>query len=403
MIDFEPSEEQQLMRQAVAAFARANLEGRQREIEARRALSDDVRRAAHAMGLGGVELPAACGGQELGWVTATLIGEELGRVDAAAAAALAGPGAFGTALTELGSPEQQVAWLSPFFAPDAHDRYGAVAWSEKGPCRDHAGMSTRAERSARGWTLRGHKCFVHNAGLADRYLVFAQVAPEAGWSGLGAFVVAGDAPGLRVGERHDTLGLDAAHFAELTLDDVAVDDAARLVPGDIDAAIVRFFTKRALIAAARAVGLAQQAFDLARAWCDTRMAFGKPIGHFQAVAFNLADRLMDIEAARWMCWRAAWQWDAARPERECLRDSAYAAAQALEVALRTSDDCVSLHGGAGFIRDVLAEKLLRDARQLALCSPSAGQLDQLAAACDLGAPLDPALVFPTPEGQSVFV
>jgi alkylation response protein AidB-like acyl-CoA dehydrogenase len=93
---------------------------------------------------------------------------------------------------------------------------------------------------------------------------------------------------------------------------------------------------------------------------------------------------------------------ASLPEDRALAATAQAAASALEAAMRTADDCVGLHGGSGFIRDVVAEKLMRDAKQLALTCPTAEQLDQLAAALDLGAPLDPALVLPTPDAQAIF-
>src|SRR6185436_12422532 len=120
------------------------------------------------------------------------------------------------------------------------------------------------------------------------------------------------------------------------------------------------------------------------------------------VAFNLSDRLMDVESARWLLWKAAAAWDGKAPEKQALHATAQAAASAFETAMRTADDCVSLHGGSGFIRDVIAEKLMRDSKQLALCAPTAEQLDQLAAAIDLGAPLDPALVLPTPDTQAIF-
>jgi alkylation response protein AidB-like acyl-CoA dehydrogenase len=141
---------------------------------------------------------------------------------------------------------------------------------------------------------------------------------------------------------------------------------------------------------------------MAREYCDTRKAFGKPIGHFQAVAFTLADRLMDVESSRWLVWRAAQAWDAKLSEKEALRATAQAAAHALEAVMRATDDCVGLHGGAGFIRDLLAEKLMRDGKQLALCCPTAPQLDQLATALELGSRLDPALVLPTPDTQAIF-
>jgi alkylation response protein AidB-like acyl-CoA dehydrogenase len=404
MIDFELSEEQTIMREAVAQFAKASISKRVREIEGARAVPDPVRRDAWEMALGGIELPESCGGQALGLTTLVLLEEELGRVDAAAAFGLPGPGAFGSALLELGSGAQQNELLTPFFASGGEQRFGAVAWSEPRPNRERAGLSTLATRDGDDWLINGDKAFVLNAGLADRFVVFAQVDVDAGYDGLGAFVVMAESAGLTIGERHDTLGLDAAYFGALALSDVRVPAGARLsAADDFTRALMRFFCRRSLAVAARAVGLAQQAFDLAREYCDTRVAFGKPIGHFQAVAFNLADRLMDVESARWMLWRAAWSWDQGKEELHSLRDTAHAAAHALETAMRCADDCVGLHGGAGFIRDLVAEKLMRDAKQLALCCPTPEQLDQLAAAAELGGPFDPALVLPTPDAQAIFL
>jgi len=111
---------------------------------------------------------------------------------------------------------------------------------------------------------------------------------------------------------------------------------------------------------------------------------------------------MDVDSARWLLWRAAHAWDAKRKEKDALLFTAQGVASALEAAMRTADDCVGLHGGSGFIRDLVAEKLMRDAKQLALCCMTAEQLDQLAAAIELGAALDPALVLPTPDTQAIF-
>ena len=99
---------------------------------------------------------------------------------------------------------------------------------------------------------------------------------------------------------------------------------------------------------------------------------------------------------------ARWHWDSKKDERRCLHASAQAVAHALEATMRCADDCVSLHGGMGFIRDALAEKYMRDAKQIALCCPTVDQLDQLAAAIDLGGHLDAALLLPTPETQAIF-
>ncbi len=407
MITFEPTEDQRLMVDSVAQLARSALGPRVREMEKLRSVPEDIRRAAHEMGLSLVTVPEACGGQGQGMVTAVLLEEELGAADAAAAFGLGGPGAFGRAVIELGTEEQARAWLADFADADGWDRFGAVAWSEASPCRERPGFVTIAEPGREGgYRITGKKAFVGNAEKADRFVVFAQVDAARGWGGIGAFVVRRGAPGLTVGARHATLGLDAASFGEIALDGVVVSEADRLA-GDagedgFTRAVLRFFAKQALVVAARAVGLARFAFDLAREHCDTRVAFGKPIGHFQAVAFTLADRLMDVESSRWLVWKAAGAWDGKEPEREALLATARGVANALEAAMRTTDDCVQMHGGSGFIRDLVAEKLMRDAKQLALACPTAAGLDQLASAIELGMPLDPALVLPTPDTQAIF-
>ncbi|APR84246.1 Butyryl-CoA dehydrogenase [Minicystis rosea] len=401
MIDFELSEEQRLVRESVADFAKAVIAPRIREVERARAVPDDVRRLAHEMGLGVMDVPESAGGQGLGVLTRTLVEEELGAADAAAAFGIGGPGAFGTTIAELGTPEQAIEHLTGFATNEA--LHGAVAWSEAAPNKARAGFTTIARKSDDGYVITGKKAFVGNADRADRFVVFAQIDEEKGWGGIGAFVVKKDAAGLVIGARHDTLGLDAASFGAIELRDVHVKEEARLAGGgDFTRAVLRFFTKQALVIAARAVGVSRFAFELAREHCENRTAFGKPIGHFQAVAFSLSDRHMDVESARWMLWKAAHAWDAKLPEKEAIFASAQAAAFALEAAMRTTDDCVGLHGGAGFIRDLVAEKLMRDAKQLALSCPTAEQLDQIAAAIDLGAPLDPALVLPTPDTQAIF-
>ncbi len=403
MISFEPSEEQTIMCDAVAQFAKASLLDHVRQFETSGAVSDHVREAAHEMCLGTIALPADCGGQELGLLTQVLLEEEIARVDAGSAFGLPGPGPFGFAVTELGDEAQRIEQLQPFSEPSAANMFGAVAFSEPAPNRERAGFVCVAREEGDGYTLEGAKCYVGNAGLADRFVVFAQVDEAAGWDGIGAFVVSRDNPGLTVGERHATLGLNAACFGTITLKGAKVAEKARLLGGDdFTLACLRYFTKQSLVVAARAVGMSHCAFELAREYCDTRNAFGKPIGHFQAVAFNLADRLMDVESARWLVWKAAWCWDEGKDVKECLQASAQAAAHALEAAMRCGDDCASLHGGAGFVRDVLAEKMMRDAKQLAFCCPTAEQLDQLATAIDVGAPLDADLVLPTPDLQAIF-
>jgi alkylation response protein AidB-like acyl-CoA dehydrogenase len=411
MISFEPTEDQKLMVESVATFARSTLRPRIREFEKERGVSEAVRKTAHELGLGLVALPESIGGAGLGMMTAALLEEEVAWGEPSAGFAFGGPGAFGFAVLELGTTEQARAALEPFTAASGHSCFGAVAWGEAKPNKERAGFSTTATKTDAGWTLDGAKAYVVNADRAEHFVVFAQVDVATGWRGLGAFLVDKSAKGLKVLERETTLGLDAVSFGGLELAGVVVPDSARLLGGtDFNAAMVRFFARNALVIAARGVGLSRAAFDVTREYVDGRKAFGKPIGHFQSVAFTVADRAMDVDAGRGLVWRAASAWDVydagdrnAKDEKECLLRSAHAIAFVHEAAMRCGDDGVQLHGGAGFMRDFPVEKLMRDAKQIGLCGMTAEHADQLAGAVAIGAPIDPGLVLPTPETQNAFV
>ena len=409
MIGFDPTEDQKLMQGAVAQLAKATLRERQREFEKARALPDDVRKAAHEMGLATAALPEAIGGGGLGMTTAVLLEEEVAYGDPAAAFAFGGPGALGLCVAELGTAEQATRALAPFGGADAWSKFGAVAWGERKAVTDRPGLATTAKREGDSWRIDGEKSYVLSADRAESFVVFAQTDASMGWRGVGAFLVPRGATGLAVTARDVTLGLDAASFGGLSLSGVLVRESDRLSGTDsnFSAALVRFFAKNALLCAARGVGLARGAFDVTRDYCESRKAFGKPIGHFQAVAFTLADRAMDLEAARALVWRAATEWDALAAgtgdERRALKQTAWAVSFVHEAAMRAGDDAVQLHGGSGFIRDYPVEKMMRDAKQLQLCGMTAEHADQLAASVELGLPIDPGLVLPSAETQNAFV
>ena len=267
-----------MMQGEVASFAKT-LRERAREFEKGRAVSEGTRKAAHAMGLGALAIPATCGGAGLGLVTSMLVEEELAYGDSAASFGLAGGATFIRAVLELGTEEDAKRILSPLAAEDGYKKFGAVAWSEKLPHPMRAGFSTIAERAgssaAGGIKIRGEKAFVVNGALADTFIVFAQVDESRGWEGVEAFVVDRDAPGVTVGARDVTLGLDAANVTSVSFDGAP---AIRLGDGrDVSKKTLRFFVKSGLVVAARAVGLARAAFDVTREYCDTRKAFGKPV------------------------------------------------------------------------------------------------------------------------------
>lgn len=384
MISFAPTDDQKLMIDASQRLAKT-LAARIRDTE-KSGLSEDLRSAAQEMGLGVAHLPESAGGAGLGLATAVLLEEEIAVGDPAAAFALGGTAGFGLALTELGSAEQ---------SKDAASSVGAVAFGEARPHKDRAGFSTVFSNGS----VTGEKSYVLGADRAERFVVFAQVDEAKGYDGIGAFLVE-KGSGVAVTQRQRTLGLDAASFGGVKFENAK---ATRLAGPDFKRATLRFFAKHGLLVAARCVGLSRAAFETTRAYVETRRAFGKPVSHFQAVAFTVADRAMDVEASRALVHRAAWLWDQNEEENAALLASARAISYAQQAAMRCGDDGVQLHGGAGFMRDYAVEKYMRDAKQLALCGLPTSCADQLATAIELGRDPDLALVLPWPDSQSAFI
>ena len=393
MISFAPTDDDKLMIEASQKLAKT-LAARIRDTE-KSGLSPELRDAVTEMGLGVAHLPESVGGAGLGLVTAALLEEEIAAGDPAAAFALGGSGGFALAMSELGSAEQ---------SKDAAAKTGAVAFGEPHPHRERPGLSTVAKKDGNAFLLTGEKAYVLGADRAERFVVFAQVDESKGVDGVAAFVVEKNSS-VKVTARARTLGLDAASFGGIVLDGARGELLAN--GKDFSRGVLRFFGKYSLLIAARCVGLSRAAFDVTRAYVEQRRAFGKPVAHFQAVAFTVADRAMDVDASRALVHRAAWLWDLnatnGDDDSAALLATGRAISYAHGAAMRCGDDAVQLHGGAGFMRDYAVEKYMRDAKQISLIGMPAACADQLATAIELGRKPDLSLVLPWPDSQSAFV
>lgn len=399
MISFALDEEQELVQRTARKFAAEVVRPRARAWERAGAVPDEALAQGAELALGLLDVPEAAGGAGQGPMTTAIVDEELAFGDPGAAVALGAPHLAAAAVVELADAVQAERLLARFADPTAR---GAVAWSEPAAGIPEAGFATTATPVAGGFRLDGRKVFVVNGGRAALTIVFAQLAGAqgAGWDGIGAFAVEGAPAGMTSGERYRTLGLEAVHAAPVAFEDVFVPDENRLAGGGDRARLLRFFARAALRVAARQVGLARAAYEYALGYTQDRSAFGKPVAHFQSVAFTLADMHMDAESARWMLWRAAAAREAGLDDEEVARLVAEAAAHANEAAFRVADNAVQLLGGAGFIQDYPVEKWLRDTKTLALLAPS-DQLQQLRAAAPLvGGALEVPL--PGPALQPLF-
>src|SRR5215468_1995641 len=209
MISFGLTEDQEILRDTVRKFAAEEIRPHMREWEKARAVPDASRRKFSELGLELIDVPENLGGQGMGSLAAAVVHEELAYGDPGAAIALWGPGSAAAAILELGDDEQRKRFLGAL----GNGKRGAVAYSEKWKV-PATGFATTAQAYGEGWLLTGAKSFVLGGGLADLTVVFAQVEGR-GWDGVGAFVVEGTPDGMKQGARHDLLGVEAIHAAEV--------------------------------------------------------------------------------------------------------------------------------------------------------------------------------------------
>jgi len=353
MIDFQPTDEQQLVIDTVRNFAQNEIRPVARECEEAARLPDKVLSAAHELGLVANALPEpAGGGGERSAVTGALIAEELAWGDLAIALAILSPGLSALPIAEWGDDEQKRAlarFVGSAFVP------GSLALVEPRFDSDPFRPDTTARRDGDGWVLDGAKCFVPWLDGGAETLV---VASEGGAPRV--FVVPRDAAGLRA-ERERNMGVAALPTVELTLSGVRVPGSARL-GGAAGADVRRLVAQGRVALAAMAVGVARAAFEVARDYAKERQVFGVPVATKQAIAFKLADMAIEIDGARLLAWEAAWKLD--RGE-DATREALLARRQAARVALDVADGAVQVLGGHGYIRDYLPELHLRNARGFA--------------------------------------
>jgi alkylation response protein AidB-like acyl-CoA dehydrogenase len=360
-VDFELTEDQTLIAQTVEEFATAELRGNMRDYEKLEGVPDSLRKTFLEIGLERVAFPESLGGMAADDRLMALVNEKLGFGDAGAARALLGWEGVVIALQELATGEETSRLLETAVGKGSAPSWGALAYSERASGDGFDGpFATVATRDGDDYRLNGTKSFVGLAEGAALVLVFATVD-----DGIGIFAVEGDAKGLSVAPCGATTGYMACPTYDVTLDNVSVSAASRLTGGDDTVTGLRRFTTRAALHnAARAVGIMDAAWRYARDYASERVAFGKPIAHFQAIAFMLSDMAMLTDASRWSIWNAAFQFDT--HSKTALRDGLSAVAGAYENLRRVTEDAVQILGGAGFVEDHPVEKWMRDAQSLTL-------------------------------------
>jgi short/branched chain acyl-CoA dehydrogenase len=315
------------------------------------------------LGLMGMLIPEKWGGAEAGLVAYVAVMEEIGHADQSVAAAWNAHSTIASLpLASFGTDEQKERWLRPL----AEGRnLAAFGLTEPNAGSDASGISTRARRGDGGWILNGSKIFISNAGTAMTLgvTVLAQTGvAENGRKEFGAFFVPTGTPGYELGRPLRKLGWHALDTRELSFVDCFVPDDHLI--GDPAGGLTQFLSALdagRVSVAALSLSLAQAALDLAVDYARTRSQFGKPIAEFQAIGHKIADMATEVEAARWLVYRAAWLADAQLPHR---KEAAMAKLYASEVANRVASASVQVHGGYGWMLESTISRFYADAKVL---------------------------------------
>jgi len=354
----EFTEEEEMLREQVRRLAREKIAPLSAigEEEESREIAGQMIKAIGEQGLCALLVPGEYGGVGVKAVNICIVREELSKVSSQADMLYAELGIATYGIGLEGSEEQKRKYL-PRVAKG--EMLGSFALTEPNAGSDVAGIEARARKENHHYILNGEKAFASVAGLADLYLIFAKTDPEKGRKGISAFAVEAGTPGVEIGRVPMIAGLPEY---SITLNDCRIPQDS-LVGEEGDGWKVAFGTLdtfRVTVGAAF-LGLAQAAFEEAFNYAQKRVAFGQPIANLQATQFKLADMATEIEAARWLVYRAAYLRDEGKLSRS-IKYASMAKLFATEVAWRVADEAVQIHGGWGVTKGVKVERLLREAR-----------------------------------------
>lgn len=345
-------------------FIRKQVVPRENEIAEADRIPGDLRKAAADMGLFGYAIPQQWGGLGLDLSQDVELAMEFGYTSLALRSMFGtNNGIAGQVLVNFGTDEQKSRWLGRIASGEVT---ASFALTEPEAGSNPAGLTTRATLADGQWTITGSKRFITNAPLAQLFVVFARTRPadESG-TGIAVFLVPAGAPGVTVGPKDKKMGQEGAWTSEVSFDGVVVGGDA-LVGGSEDAgyrAAMTALARGRVHIAGIAVGAAQRALDESVAFAAVTKQGGTPIGDFQLVQGMIADQQVGVAAGRALVRDCARRWVTGEDRRIA---PSVAKLYCSEMAGRVADLAVQIHGGSGYMRGVVAERIYRDVRLLRL-------------------------------------
>jgi alkylation response protein AidB-like acyl-CoA dehydrogenase len=361
-MDFELSDEQQLIRETARDFTDNEIVERARENDRNEHFDLELVQKIAAQGYLGAIVPQEYGGAGLDYLTYGLIVEQVGRGCSSMRTVVSvNTSLVCSSILRWGTEEQKHHYLPKLCSGEW---LGCFGLTEPDTGSDAANLKTRARKTDSGWVINGSKMWISLGNHAKVALIFAQTDPEKRHRGLACFLVDTDQPGFQPQTIHHKMGLRGSDTAAISLDDVEVDEDAILgeVGDGFKVAMTALDSGRFSVASG-CVGICQGCLDASVRYAQEREQFGRPIAAFQLVQEMIADIALDTDAARMLVWRAGYLKDTGKPS---TTETSVAKLYATEAAIKSANTAIQVHGGSGYVDDYPVERYFRDVRVTSL-------------------------------------
>ncbi len=357
-MDFNLTEEQIMIRDAARDFAKNELLPGVIERDEKQIFPHEQIKKMGELGFMGMMTDPEYGGGGMDTISYVLAMEEISKIDASASVVMSVNNSLVCwGLETYGTEAQKQKYLVPLATGEI---IGAFCLSEPEAGSDATSQKTTAIDKGDHYLVNGTKNWITNGNNASVYLVICQTHPEKGHKGINALIIEKGAEGFVVGPKENKLGIRGSDTHSLMFNDVKVPKENRIGEDGFGFTFaMKTLAGGRIGIASQALGIASGAYELALQYSKERKAFGKEISKHQAIAFKLADMATEIEVARLLCFRAAWDKD---NKKDYTQSGAMAKLYAAEMAMRNTVEAVQIHGGYGFVKEYHVERLMRDAK-----------------------------------------
>lgn len=357
-MNFQLTEEQLLIQNTARQFAQGEIAPSAVNRDVMGEFPHEIVRKLAELGFMGMIVPSEWGGAGFDMISYVLAVEEISKVDASCGVIMSVNNSLVCwPINEYANNEQKERFLRPLATGKM---LGAFALSEPEAGSDATQQKTTATMDGDYYVLEGAKNWITNGTTADVSLVFASTDRSKGHRGISGFLVEKNTPGFERGKKEDKLGIRGSDTCSLSFTSCRVPKVNRLgMEGQGFKIAMETLNGGRVGIAAQALGIAGAAFEAALKYSKERRAFGKPIAELQAIQFKLAEMSTQVEAARWLTYKAAAMKDA---RENIIQAAAAAKLYASKIAVETALEAIQIHGGYGYVREYLVERYLRDAK-----------------------------------------